>query len=38
MKIAVRPAGSTPEELGAELRKDYERYGNLVRTLNIRMD
>lgn len=38
MKIAVRPAGSTPEELAAELRKDYERYGKLVRALNIRMD
>jgi tripartite-type tricarboxylate transporter receptor subunit TctC len=37
-RVAVRPAGSTPEALAAELRKDYERYGKLVRDLNIKMD
>ena len=37
-RVAVRPAGSTPEALVAELRKDYERYGKLVRDLNIKMD
>jgi tripartite-type tricarboxylate transporter receptor subunit TctC len=36
--LAIRPAGSSPEQLAAELRKDSERYGNLVRVLNIRMD
>jgi tripartite-type tricarboxylate transporter receptor subunit TctC len=36
--LAIRPAGSTPEELEAELRKDFERYGKLVRALNIKMD
>ena len=37
-RLAVRPAASTPEELAASLRKDFERYGKLVRALNIRMD
>ncbi len=37
-RVAVRPAGSTPEALAAELRKDWDRYSRLVRDLNIRMD
>jgi len=36
--LAIRPAGSTPEQLAAELKKDHARYGKLVRDLNIRMD
>ena len=32
------PNPGTPEELGALLRKDFERYGKLVRQLNLRMD
>ena len=38
MRVAVRPAASSPEELTAELRKDYDRYSRMVRELNIRMD
>ena len=36
--LAIRPAGSTPEELAAVLKKDFDRYGKLVRELNIKMD
>lgn len=38
LALAIRPAGSTPEELAALLKKDFERYGKLVRDLNIKMD
>lgn len=38
LPLAVRPAGSTPEELAAELKKDYDRYSALVKRLNIKMD
>ena len=37
-RLAVRPAASTPEELAVSLKKDFERYGKLVRDLNIRME
>jgi tripartite-type tricarboxylate transporter receptor subunit TctC len=36
--LALTPQPGTPEELGALLRKDFERYGNLVRELNLRME
>jgi tripartite-type tricarboxylate transporter receptor subunit TctC len=36
--LALTPQSGTPEELGALLRKDFERYGNLVRQLNLRME
>lgn len=36
--LALRPVGSTPEELAAELRKDFERYGRLVKALDFRME
>jgi tripartite-type tricarboxylate transporter receptor subunit TctC len=38
LKTALAPNPGTPEELDALLRKDHERYGNLVRKLNLRMD
>jgi len=38
LRLALRANGSTPEQLGAILRKDYDRYGKLVKALNIRMD
>lgn len=37
-KTALAPNPGTPEELDALLRKDHERYGKLVRKLNLRMD
>ena len=38
LKTALAPNPGTPEELDALLRKDFERYGALVRRLNLRMD
>jgi putative tricarboxylic transport membrane protein len=38
LKTALAPNPGTPEELDALLRKDHERYGKLVRQLNLRMD
>lgn len=37
MALRVNPKGS-PEDLAAILRKDHERYGAMVRKLNIRME
>ena len=37
-KLALKPRVSTPEEFGARLRKDYDRYGALVKELNIRLE
>ena len=36
--LALTPQPGTPEELGALLRKDLERYGRLVRELNLRVE
>ena len=36
--LALTPNPGTPEELAALLRKDYERYGQLVRQLNLRAE
>lgn len=36
--VALAPHAGTPEELDALLRKDYERYGRLVRQLNLRAE
>ena len=36
--VALSPYPGTPEELDALLRKDYERYGKLVRRLNLRTE
>ena len=38
LKAALAPNPGTPEELAALLQKDYERYGKLVRELNIRTE
>jgi len=35
---ALSPHPGTPEELSALLRKDYERYGKLVRQLDLRVE
>jgi tripartite-type tricarboxylate transporter receptor subunit TctC len=36
--VALTPNAGTPEELETLLRKDYERYGKLVRQLNLRTE
>ncbi|MFM9846309.1 MAG: Bug family tripartite tricarboxylate transporter substrate binding protein [Hyphomicrobiaceae bacterium] len=38
LKAALTPHPGTPEELTILLQKDYERYGKLVRQLNIRAE
>ena len=38
VKTALTPNPGTPEELDALLRKDHERYGKLVRQLNLRTE
>jgi tripartite-type tricarboxylate transporter receptor subunit TctC len=38
LKTALAPNPGTPEELEALLRSDYERYGALVRRLNLRTE
>lgn len=38
LKLALRPRDGTPEQLAAVLRKDYDRYGKLIRDLKIRLD
>ena len=31
LKVALRPTPGTPEELAALLRKDFDRYGKIIR-------
>jgi tripartite-type tricarboxylate transporter receptor subunit TctC len=38
LKLALRTRAGTSQELGAALRKDYDRYGKLIRDLKIRLD
>jgi len=38
LKLAIRPFPSTPEQLAATMRRDYDRYGKLMREFNLRMD
>jgi tripartite-type tricarboxylate transporter receptor subunit TctC len=38
LKTALAPNPGTPQEMDALLRKDHERYGTLVRRLNLRLD
>ena len=38
LKLALRPNPGSPEEHAAITRKDYDRYGALVKKLNLRMD
>ncbi len=38
LKTALAPAGGSPEDLAEVTRKDNERFGALIRKLNIRAD
>jgi tripartite-type tricarboxylate transporter receptor subunit TctC len=38
IKIALKPRVSTPEELAARLRKDYDRYGKLAKEIGLTME
>ena len=38
LALALRPNGGTPEDLAAILRKDFDRYGKLVRELDLKLD
>lgn len=38
LSLALRSRAGTPEQLAARLRKDYDRYGKLIRDLNLRLD
>jgi tripartite-type tricarboxylate transporter receptor subunit TctC len=38
LKLALRTRAGTPEQLAAVLRKDYDRYGKMIRDLKIRLD
>jgi len=38
IRLALRANVSSPEDLAAQLRKDYDRYGKMVRDLKIRLD
>jgi len=38
LKVGQSPAGGSPGDLAGILRKDYDRYGALIRTLHIRAD
>jgi len=35
---ALDPVGGTPEHLARVLREDFEKYGRLVKELNIKVD
>ena len=37
-KAAIAPVAGTPEELSALLKKDYDRFGELIRKLNIKAE
>lgn len=37
-KVALRPTAGTPEELNAQLKKDHERYGRIIRDLGIKAE
>ena len=38
LKLAIRPYPGTPEQLGAVMRRDYDRYGKLIKDFKISMD
>lgn len=38
LRLALRPRVGTPEELGKRLRQDFDRYGALVKALDIKMN
>jgi tripartite-type tricarboxylate transporter receptor subunit TctC len=37
-KVALAPTAGTPEELGTQLAKDYERYGRIIKDLGIKAE
>ena len=37
-QMALKPRVSTPEELGARLRKDYDAYGKLAKEINLKLE
>ena len=37
-QAAQEPLGGTPEQFGRLIREDYEKYGRLVRELNIKVE
>ena len=38
LALALRPHNGGPEELAAILRKDFDKYGKLVREINLKLD
>ena len=38
LKLALKPNVSTPEEFGKRLRTDYDRYGKMVKQLDLKLD
>ncbi len=36
--LGMEPAANTPEELGALMRREQERYGQIIRTANIKIE
>ena len=38
LRLALRTRAGTPEQLAARLRKDYDRYGKIIRDLKLRLD
>lgn len=38
LSLSLRARAGTPEQLAATLRKDYDRYGKIIRDLKIRLD
>lgn len=38
LKFAIRPTPSSPEELAAATRRDWDRYGAVIREANIKME
>ena len=37
-KVALAPTAGPPEELGEQLKKDFDRYGKIIKALGIRAD
>lgn len=38
LKFAIRPVQSSPEEFAKDIKKDWDRYGKLLRESNIKME
>jgi tripartite-type tricarboxylate transporter receptor subunit TctC len=38
LKFAIRPVQSSPEEFAKDQKKDWDRYGTLIREANIKME